>query len=144
MKIKKCNKCGSEKELKEFYNDKNSKDGVVSHCMECQKIYSKEYREKNKETLKKKKKEYYHKNRDKLQRKSKAWRKRHYGYINKIKKRNYETNIVLISDQYAIDHLKRKSPLLKDQTIPNWLIELYRANLLLKRKLWEIKRNEKK
>lgn len=39
--MKTCSKCKQEKELSEFYKNKNRKDGYNTFCKECQKEYSK-------------------------------------------------------------------------------------------------------
>lgn len=41
-----CTKCGKEKALEEFNNDKRGKYGCKSICRECEKIQKDEYREK--------------------------------------------------------------------------------------------------
>ena len=43
--MKKCNKCGMEKPLNDFHNDKNYKDGKRGDCKECRKDYIKNYYE---------------------------------------------------------------------------------------------------
>ena len=74
--IKKCSKCGEEKELSSEYwsRNKNTKDGFQSQCKECQKITSKEYRAKNKEKMARYRKEYYEENKEKIARQSKQYR----------------------------------------------------------------------
>lgn len=39
----KCYKCKQEKDLTEFYKDKNSKSGLMSKCKSCSIAYGKEY-----------------------------------------------------------------------------------------------------
>lgn len=60
--VKVCTKCGEEKELGEFYNNKGKKDGKQSQCKKC---YRK-YREENKEVLSKRRKKYREKNKEAL------------------------------------------------------------------------------
>lgn len=64
---KPCTKCKKVKPLAEFRKRKN---GLRSECKQCQreyaKIQGKIYREKNRETLIKKRKEYYEKNKEKV------------------------------------------------------------------------------
>lgn len=49
--MKKCKKCGIDKKIDEFGNDKNKKDGKKIYCRECELIRAKEYREKNREKV---------------------------------------------------------------------------------------------
>lgn len=44
MKTKVCSKCGERKKMAKFTNQKDKGDGKKSHCKECVKIDSKEYR----------------------------------------------------------------------------------------------------
>ena len=79
--MKKCITCKLEKELIEFTNRKDSKDGFHNECRLCQKEYKKkhykankekrkeqikEYNKVNKEIIKEYNKEYYKDNKDKL------------------------------------------------------------------------------
>jgi hypothetical protein len=59
---KKCNKCGIEKSLEEFYKDKSKKDGYRASCKECVKKYYQE----NKEHIKERDKKYYQENKEKV------------------------------------------------------------------------------
>lgn len=49
MKI--CKKCGNQKELCDFGNNKNNKDGKLIYCKECEKNRSSKYREKHPEKI---------------------------------------------------------------------------------------------
>ena len=62
MEMKKCSKCGEEKELTAEYwhKDKSKKDGYRGQCKECMK----EYYYKNQEEKRKKAVEYYYENRE--------------------------------------------------------------------------------
>jgi len=70
-KMKKCSKCGIEKPLDGFSNDKNRKYGKYPHCKECVNQYKKDhkeeaaikmkrYREDHKEEIKEQRRDYYH------------------------------------------------------------------------------------
>jgi len=56
--MKKCSKCGVEKELSEFYKNKKSNNGIYSICKKCECKKSKDYYQNNKEKLKENMKEY--------------------------------------------------------------------------------------
>lgn len=51
--MKKCNKCGIEKELSEFYKEKNYKDGLHSSCKICHNTRARKwFKENRKRSLK--------------------------------------------------------------------------------------------
>ena len=47
MAIKKCFKCGKEKDVEEFYKHKMMKDGRLNKCIECARIDSRRHRIEN-------------------------------------------------------------------------------------------------
>lgn len=49
--MKKCSRCGEEKELCEFGVDRQKRDGLMSYCKRCKKIESVRYREANSEVI---------------------------------------------------------------------------------------------
>jgi len=49
--MKKCSRCGEEKELSGFGVDRQKSDGVMSYCKSCKKIESVRYREANIEVI---------------------------------------------------------------------------------------------
>ncbi|HFD1744220.1 TPA: hypothetical protein QFP15_000808 [Enterococcus faecium] len=66
--LKKCSKCGVDKELssQNFTRHSGHKDGFDTQCKICKKIYDQErYKKKHQEILAQKKK-YYQRNREKL------------------------------------------------------------------------------
>jgi hypothetical protein len=81
--MKKCAKCGIEKNEEEFYKHKSHKDGLFSICKSCQKEYYKNNHEKAKEYQK----EYYKNNSEKHKETTKQWRKNN---KNKIQAYNTE------------------------------------------------------
>ena len=54
--IKKCTKCGEEKELSEYHKNKSSKGGLRPYCKECAREKQREHN--SKPEVKKRKKEY--------------------------------------------------------------------------------------
>lgn len=93
---KTCNKCFIEKEISEFYKNKNGKFGVRSICKNCteskyikkgrrcnpdfnmksyQKEYQKKYKEENKEKIRENNKKYYINNKDRRREYSKEYNK---------------------------------------------------------------------
>lgn len=55
--MKTCKKCGIEKPLEEFYNQKSTKDGKRPRCKICTDIATNEYNKKNRERLNEKARE---------------------------------------------------------------------------------------
>ena len=83
--MKKCKKCGLEKELTEFNKDKSKKDGRVTCCKVCRKQYyqanrekiaeqRKQYRQENREKIAEYKKQYRQENREKYAEYQKQYR----------------------------------------------------------------------
>lgn len=52
--MKNCPRCKENKNESEFRKNKKSKDGLQKYCSECDKLYQKEWYEKNKEVVIKK------------------------------------------------------------------------------------------
>lgn len=59
-----CSKCGIEKPLSEFHNDKKCKCGKVAACKACVKARGMKYREENTERLREAKRQYYQNNKE--------------------------------------------------------------------------------
>lgn len=66
MELKRCTKCGIEKELSEFNNRKSSSDGLYYQCRKCCNIDKKKYREENPDKVRESKKRYRKNNPDKV------------------------------------------------------------------------------
>ncbi|MDD4242711.1 MAG: hypothetical protein PHG08_00220 [Bacilli bacterium] len=94
--MKKCSKCGVEKELTEFSKNQYTKDGFKPHCILCIKRYKKEYYKTNKESIIEQQKEYYKNNKE-----YKKEYKKEYYKTNKEKIKTYrEENFEYISKQH--------------------------------------------
>jgi len=79
--MKKCSKCGIEKDESEFDKHKHHTDGLSSHCKQCRK----EYRVKNEEKIKKYRKEYYDANKEKIIERNREYVK---GNIEKVREKD--------------------------------------------------------
>lgn len=62
--MKKCTRCGKTQPPSEFYNDRQKKDGLSSHCKTCDNARSREYYAKNSEGVKARVKQYDEENRE--------------------------------------------------------------------------------
>jgi len=117
--MKKCSKCGINKEFTEFYKDKKTRSGFRSKCKACQKAYKeankekikeyqkayveanrenlneyqkkyqKEYQEANKEEIKVKQSEYYKANKQRISETTRAYYKANKENL-KVKQREYQ------------------------------------------------------
>lgn len=59
IKTKRCPKCERFLPITEFNKSKSRKDGLQCYCKECQKAMQAEYRQANKDAIRKQKAEYY-------------------------------------------------------------------------------------
>lgn len=66
METKLCSKCALEKPITEFPKLKRNKDSLDSLCKECRNLVNKEYRDNNKDKVKKARKKYYQENKQHL------------------------------------------------------------------------------
>jgi hypothetical protein len=85
METKICSVCLKEKQLSEFHKNSSSKDGYKSRCVDCFKIYYKEYKEKDSQKIKESKRQTYFKNREYYLKKSHDHR---YKNIDKVRERD--------------------------------------------------------
>ena len=66
-----CTKCGVTKDITEFQQHKQTKDGIHPWCKQCCSEYQKKYQKKNKDKIKKRAEEYRKNNKEKI----KKWKK---------------------------------------------------------------------
>jgi len=95
-----CSKCGIEKPLSEFHNDKKCKCGKVAACKACVKARGMKYREENTERLREAKRQYYQNNKEVCCERNKKYQEAHqeqkrktareYYHRNKDKQRKYD------------------------------------------------------
>ena len=88
---KQCNKCGKIKKLHEYAKG-NSSAGRASWCKECNKIYTKKYRDCNKEKISEQKKQHYKDNREEMLEQKKQYYKDNKEQLKKYKHEWYEKN----------------------------------------------------
>jgi hypothetical protein len=124
--MKKCTKCGIEKEESEFYKSSKSKDGLVSSCKQCYKACSSAYYQKNSDLILEKVKIYQEQHKERLHERAKQYRsenKEQHAQYNKqydeenkerIKARKsayYQKNSDLIREKKKIHREQHKEPL---------------------------------
>lgn len=137
--MKRCSKCGIEKDESEFYKNATCKDGRRIYCIKCQIVLTKEYYQKNKEKEKKRSKEKYQNN---LQY-SKEYRQKNkekMNNVNMVNSRKYRFNL---ADNYVVARICRQFKIPYSE-ITHELIELKRIELSNKRLIKKLKENETK
>jgi len=95
-----CNKCGIEKDIKEFYKG-NAK------CKSCKIEYQKEFANSNKDKIREYKKDYHVKNLDSIKEKSSIYYENNKEYIKNKSKIYYENNSeekIAYQKKYAHDN----------------------------------------
>lgn len=85
--MKKCNRCGEEKPLDEFGNNKTIKDGKQRMCKICTEEYNKDWNLKNPEKRRSYVYKWVDKNIDKVKERGKKWREKNKEYLYK---KNYQ------------------------------------------------------
>jgi len=98
METKICNKCKEEKGICEFGSDNRSKDKLLNICKNCDRVKSKEYREKNREKYLLSQKKFYEKNKERQSTYSKEYYNKKREEIIDRNKKYYYNNI----DKYKI------------------------------------------
>lgn len=116
--MKKCRICGVEKEIGEFHEHKQMKDGHLNMCKECRKLErrkwylknrdfilkdTKRYYKENEETIKKKMKKYYEENKEMFAEKG----RKNY-YENQEEKKEY-------SRKYYKEHKEQQQKRVKER-----------------------------
>lgn len=72
--MKKCTKCGIEKQTTEFHKDKIKKDGLRSYCKICASETAKKYREANPEKSREHTRKWQKANPEKHRKRERKWR----------------------------------------------------------------------
>jgi hypothetical protein len=158
MKI--CKKCNIEKEYNLFYKDKGKKDGCRTTCIECDRIYNennkekrseytkkydennkekrseylKNYREKNKEVILEKRKDSYNKNKEKELKNCKIYYETNKEVILENSRNNYHN----LENKKEFN--KRKNDKRKDKRKEDY--EKNKEDILVQRKTYYIENKE--
>ena len=99
---KKCNKCLKEKPINEFNNHKGGKYGVMANCKLCRKLYTKKYRETNKEKEFLRHKKYRLENANKEKQRASIFYQKNKSKINEYRKNYNLLNKDKVSLQFKI------------------------------------------
>jgi ElaB/YqjD/DUF883 family membrane-anchored ribosome-binding protein len=154
MKTKSCTKCKIEKPTTEFGRDKRIRSGLCSRCKLCVAEYNRaryleqreqviervaNYARNNKEEIRARCKAYYQRNKDRIKEKTKRWREANLNRAKKTRNLRVRHNAAELTDSYVRQIMIYQSPI-KAKDIPDELVELKRAQLLLHRQLKETKK----
>ena len=101
--MKKCNKCGVNKEFTEFYKDKRMRSGFGSKCKACKKAY----KEANKEKIAEYRKAYQEANKEKINETNRAYKEANKEKIKEYRKAYKEANKEKIK-QYKREYLNKR------------------------------------
>lgn len=104
MTTKVCKDCHREKELGEFPNHKQMKDGHLNQCRVCKNKYLKKYGQDNKEKLSEKAKIYYEENRETIKQRVRNHWNENAHEINEKRRERYEND-----EEYRNKRLKECS-----------------------------------
>jgi hypothetical protein len=123
--VKKCTKCGLEKEEKEFSKNNNKKDKLACWCKKCYKQYNKNYRKENIEKLILKSRENYRKDPQKHGILTKRYYRNHIKELSEYSKIWYKNNREYRREQIKKYDFKNKEYLSKYKKIHTKKFSLY-------------------
>ena len=83
---KKCSRCESEKSIEDFYRDGPR---YRSECVQCSKLYRKNFYESNKEIILEDRKRYYKENKESIEKRKKKYREQNIEKVKAQEKRSY-------------------------------------------------------
>lgn len=92
MNTKICSCCRNEKDINEFHNKSDSKDGHYPYCKECSSIKRKQHYQNNKEHSKKIMKQYYENNKGKIRKINQKWYFEHQEEMKKYNNKYFNDN----------------------------------------------------
>lgn len=122
--MKRCGKCGQEKELSEFYNDQKGSFGKKAHCRECmcansrkyyrengekQRSVSKAWKDRNKQNVLDYAKSWYYENIEAAKSRHKAWienNKDHVRMYDKLKDSKDKADAMGCEGEFTEDEWK--------------------------------------
>jgi hypothetical protein len=133
--FKNCPICDTLKPIEDFgkyFSKERGKYRIQNYCKDCQKV------EKTRRS-----KEYYENNKEKRLAYCKQYRDKNKKVINKKRKKFKEKYTKELKDCYVVEQITRRLKMnSKDVREYPGLIEAYRANILLKRTIKEVKNEQ--
>lgn len=137
--MKRCGKCGIDKESDEFNKNKSKKDGLATECKNCKRQQDKKYRSDHKDYYKDYNYKYNKENKDRLSKKKKEyivnnkenhWKRQHDWYVKNIDSIKIRTALYKKEhpDQYQMysnRRLARKKSFIIDIFTIQDIIDLY-------------------
>ena len=87
MTTKQCSQCGQVKNIDQFFNRKQSRDGRTPHCKQCGIAATSKWKKSNKQAVKLSGRRSYLKNRELFLEKQKTWRKQNPARAAEIRKK---------------------------------------------------------
>ena len=113
METKVCTKCKEEKNVCDFYLDRQKKNGLSSDCKVCRKKSVKNYGEKNPNKIKQSKQKEYLKNIEKYRTRNKKWKSENPNYMLNYLKIYYDKNKVQLLEKQKKYYESNKGSILK-------------------------------
>jgi hypothetical protein len=142
--IKTCYKCRLTLPVSCFSKAKSRKDGLQNHCKSCVKKYCaenkdayKKYCAENKDAIKERMAKYRAENKDSIKKQLAKYRAENKDAIKERMAKYHAFTCSTLHDSYIKHLIIQRSPLTPSD-IPQSLVELKRAQLLIARKLKEI------
>ena len=113
MGTKICSKCGVEKNICEFYLDRQKKNGLSSDCKVCRKKSVNNYREQNPDKVKQSKQKDYLKNIERYCNHNKKWKNKNSDYMLNYLKIYYDENKEKLLEKQKKYYQSNKDNILK-------------------------------
>lgn len=130
-----CTKCAKEKSLNEF-NKGNGTYGFKYDCKQCQSIYNKETRERDRERKNEYKRSWRKKNREKENKALKIWRENNPEKAKAIRKRSKDKASMELKPHIIKDIICSSLRIVyRNTNLSNELIEAKRQNVFFKREI---------
>ena len=92
--LKRCSKCGIEKNISEYYPNKSRREGYISICKKCKYEYCQVYYQRHKDEILKQRQEYQQTHKEEIAVKAKVYYEAHKGEKREYQKVHYEANKV--------------------------------------------------
>jgi len=138
--VKRCSKCGVEKDESEFYKEKKVKDGLCAHCKKCdienrrkwreansekERETSRKWREANREKKREANRNWSEANQEKLRDANRRYREANREKVREVYRRYREANPEKVASTHAACYIKRTTGLTEvPEELVNAVVEL--------------------